>query len=99
MEQYYRMNNLTYLRVYKLHFFDKNLPSKIGARLVHGHRIKKTEITYILREKAVIPQTTEPMMPVLYVVKSPVETVSSRHHRLSINSQKSEDRDITDKLP
>jgi hypothetical protein len=37
-------------------------------------------------------------MPVLYVVKPPVETVSSRHHRLSIDSQKSEDRDITDKL-
>jgi hypothetical protein len=38
-------------------------------------------------------------MPVLYVVKPPVETVSSRHHRLSIDSQKSEDCDITDKLP
>jgi hypothetical protein len=31
------------------------------------------------------------MTPVLYVVKPPVETVSSRHHRLSIDSQKSED--------
>jgi hypothetical protein len=39
------------------------------------------------------------MTPVLYVVKPPVETVSSRHHRLSIDSQKSEDSDITDKLP
>jgi hypothetical protein len=39
------------------------------------------------------------MTPVLYVVKPPVETVSSRNHRLSIDSQKSEDRDITDKLP
>jgi hypothetical protein len=38
------------------------------------------------------------MTPVLYVVKPPVETVSSRHHRLSIDSQKSEYRDITDKL-
>jgi hypothetical protein len=38
------------------------------------------------------------MMQVLYVVKPPVETVSSRHHRLSIDYQKSEDRDITDKL-
>jgi hypothetical protein len=38
------------------------------------------------------------MTPVLHVVKSPVETVGSRHHRLSINSQKMEDRDITDKL-
>jgi hypothetical protein len=42
---------------------------------------------------------TEPTMPVLYVVKPPVETVSSQYHRLSINSQKLEDRDITDKLP
>jgi hypothetical protein len=39
------------------------------------------------------------MTPVLYVVKTPVEIVSSRHHRLSIDSQKAEDRDITDKLP
>jgi hypothetical protein len=52
----------------------------------------------MLREKAVIKKTTEPMTPVLYVVKPPGETVSSRHHRLSIISQKSEDRDITDKL-
>jgi hypothetical protein len=49
--------------------------------------------SYILREKAVILQTMEPMTPVLYVVKPPVETVSSRHHRLSIDSQKSEDCD------
>jgi hypothetical protein len=39
------------------------------------------------------------MTPVLYVVKPPVETVSSRYHRLSIDSQNSEDRDITDKFP
>jgi hypothetical protein len=39
------------------------------------------------------------MMPVLYVVKPPVETVSSRHHRLSIDPQKKEDSDTTDKLP
>jgi hypothetical protein len=38
------------------------------------------------------------MTPVLYVVKSPAETVISRHHRLSIDFQKSEDRDMTDKL-
>jgi hypothetical protein len=38
-------------------------------------------------------------MLVLYVVKPPVETVNSRHYRLSIDSQKSQDRDITDKLP
>jgi hypothetical protein len=25
-----------YLRVYKPHFFDKNLPSKIGVLLMHG---------------------------------------------------------------
>jgi hypothetical protein len=31
--------DVPYLRVYKLHFSDKNLPSKIGVRLVHG--IKK----------------------------------------------------------
>jgi hypothetical protein len=42
---------------------------------------------------------TEPMTPVLYVVKPPAETVSSRRHWLSINSRKSEDRDITNKLP
>jgi hypothetical protein len=41
---------------------------------------------------------TEPMMLLLYVVKPSVETVSSQHHRLSIDSQKSEDHDITDKL-
>jgi hypothetical protein len=75
---------LPYLHVYKPHFFDKNLPSKIGV---------------ILQENVVIIQTTEPMMPVLYVVKPPVKTVSSWHHRLSIDFQKSEDRDITDKLP
>jgi hypothetical protein len=49
--------------------------------------------------KSRYPKTTEPMTPVLYVVKPPVETVSSRHHLLSIDSQKSEDRNITDKLP
>jgi hypothetical protein len=27
---------LSYLRVYKPHFFDKNLTSKIGVRLMHG---------------------------------------------------------------
>jgi hypothetical protein len=27
---------LLYLHVYKPHFFDKNLPSKIGVQLVHG---------------------------------------------------------------
>jgi uncharacterized membrane protein len=27
---------IPYLCVYKPHFFDKNLPSKIGVRLVHG---------------------------------------------------------------
>jgi hypothetical protein len=57
------------------------------------------KITKILPEKAVMIQTIEPMTPVLYVVKPPVETISSRHHQLSIDSQKSEDRDITDKLP
>jgi hypothetical protein len=39
------------------------------------------------------------MTPVLCVVKPPVETVSSRHHRLSNDTQKSENREITDKLP
>jgi hypothetical protein len=29
-------NILPYLRMYKPHFFDKNLPSKIGVRLIHG---------------------------------------------------------------
>jgi hypothetical protein len=38
-----------YLRVYKPHSFDKNLPSKIGVWLIHG--IKKPQL---LREKAVI---------------------------------------------
>jgi hypothetical protein len=37
------------------------------------------------------------MTLVLYVVKPPVETVSSWHHRLSIDSQKLEDHDITGK--
>jgi hypothetical protein len=82
-------NILPYLRVYKPHFFDKNLPSKIGVRLIHG--IKKNidlprKISY------------QPMTPVLHVVKPPVETASSRHHRLSIDSQKSEDQDISDRL-
>jgi hypothetical protein len=48
-----------YLRVYKPHFFDKNLPSRIGVRLING-----------------VLLTTEPAMPVLYVVKLPVETAS-----------------------
>jgi hypothetical protein len=64
------------------------------VRLVHG-----IEKTVILREKAVIKKTTEPVAPVLNVLKPPVETISSRHHRLSIDSQKLDDRDITDKLP
>jgi hypothetical protein len=66
----------------------------MGVRLKHG--IEKR--TKILPEKAVIILTIEPMTPVLYVVKPPVETIS-RHHRLSIDSQKSENSDITDKLP
>jgi hypothetical protein len=45
----------------KPHFFDKNLPSKIGVRLF-------TEYYVLL--------TTEPTMSVLYVVKLPVETAS-----------------------
>jgi hypothetical protein len=28
--------NIPYLRVYKQHFFHKNLPSKTGVRLIHG---------------------------------------------------------------
>jgi hypothetical protein len=52
---------IPYLRVYKPHFFDNNLPSKIGVRFMHG-------IFFLL--------TTEPATPVLYVVKLPVETVS-----------------------
>jgi hypothetical protein len=104
---------IPYLRVYKPHFFDKNLPSKIGVRLMHG-------ILFLL--------TTEPATPVLYVVKLPAdqqrplvsETVTLQaiaHARMrqrisgvsayfdymrvadTIDSQKSEDRDITDKLP
>jgi hypothetical protein len=84
------------------HFFDKNLPSKIGVRLIHG---------------ILFPLTTEPATPVLYVVKLPVETVSVwdlscklLHTREcanilpvyrydTVDSQKSEDRDITDELP
>jgi hypothetical protein len=89
------VDKLLYLRMYMTHFSDRNLPSKIWVRLIYG--IKKR--TYILRKKSVIQKTTEPMTPVLYVVKPPVETVSSRHRRLSIDSRKSEDRDITDKLP
>jgi hypothetical protein len=49
---------LPYLRVYKPHFFEKNLPFKILVRLIHG-------ILFLL--------TTEPATPVLYVVKLPVE--------------------------
>jgi hypothetical protein len=30
------MNKVPYLRMYKPHFFDKNLHSKIGVRLIHG---------------------------------------------------------------
>jgi hypothetical protein len=44
------ITRVPYLRVYKPHFFDKNLPSKIGVRLIYGIN-KGTEI---LREKAVI---------------------------------------------
>jgi hypothetical protein len=49
------------LHVKKPHFFDKNLSSKIGVRLIHG-------ILFLL--------TTEPATPVLYDVKLPVETAS-----------------------
>jgi hypothetical protein len=42
-------------------FFDKNLPSKIGVRLMHGISC---------------PFATEPATPVLYVVKLPVESAS-----------------------
>jgi hypothetical protein len=56
-----KVSQIPYLRVYKPLFFYKNLPSKIGVRLIHG-------ILFLL--------TTEPAMPVLYVVKLPVETVS-----------------------
>jgi hypothetical protein len=50
-----------YLREYKPHFFDKNLLSKIGVRLIHG---------------ILCPLTTEPATPVLYVMKLLVETAS-----------------------
>jgi hypothetical protein len=80
-------SKVTYLCVYKPHFFDKNLPSKIRVRLLHGKNRTFEKKPYI--------QTTEPMTPVLYVVKPPVETASSRQ----IDSQKSEDREITNKLP
>jgi hypothetical protein len=30
------IHDVTYLRVYKPHVFDKNLPSKIGLRQMHG---------------------------------------------------------------
>jgi hypothetical protein len=54
--------NVPHLHVYKPHlFFDKNLPSKIVVRLIQGY--------YVLL-------TTEPAMPVLHVVKLPVETAS-----------------------
>jgi hypothetical protein len=45
----------------KQQFLDKNLPSKIGVRLIHG-------TLFLL--------TTEPATPVLYVVKLSVETAS-----------------------
>jgi hypothetical protein len=64
---------LLYLHVYKPHIFDKNLPYKIGVQLIHG-------ILFFLKlqppKKAVILSTTEPVTPVLYVVKPPVETIS-----------------------
>jgi hypothetical protein len=33
---YLKVFNIPYLHLYKLHFFDKNLPSKIGVQLIHG---------------------------------------------------------------
>jgi hypothetical protein len=102
------ISHIPYLRVYKPHFFDKNLPSKIGVRLIHG-------MLFLL--------TTEPATPVLYVVELPVETASfwdlqaiahaRMHQRIidvsahfdyirvadTVDSQKSEARGITDKLP
>jgi hypothetical protein len=52
---------MPYLCVYKLLFFDKNLPSKIRVRLIHG--------TWC-------PFYDWAATPVLYVVKLPVETTS-----------------------
>jgi hypothetical protein len=60
-------------------FLTRIYTTKLGCGLY-------TELkTQILPEKAIITQTTEPMMPVLYVVKLPLGTVSSRHHQLSID--------------
>jgi uncharacterized membrane protein YesL len=64
--------------MYKQHFLDKNLPSKIGAQLMHIiffniyiYIYKKNQF---LQKKAVILLTTEPATTVLYAVKLPVET-------------------------
>jgi hypothetical protein len=51
-------NHYTVFSREKPHFFDKSLPSKIGAQLIH------------------VLLTTEPAMPVLFVVKLPVESAS-----------------------
>jgi hypothetical protein len=52
--------------------FDKNLPSKIGERRIHGFFMEKLDPP----KKSVILLTTKPATPVLYVVKLPVETAS-----------------------
>jgi hypothetical protein len=42
-------NRIYYICVYKLHFFDKNLPSKIEVRLIHG-------ILCIFLKKELVPK-------------------------------------------
>jgi hypothetical protein len=54
--------NIPYLRVYKPHFFDKNLPSKNWGA------------AYTRNIKSFF--TSEPATPELYVLKHPVETAS-----------------------
>jgi hypothetical protein len=101
---------IPYLRVYKLHFIDKNLPSKIGVRLKHG----------ILSFWRLIPRRRYCMLPKSQKKPLVFETVilqAIAHARMrqritgvsayfdymrladTIDSQKSEVRDITDKLP
>jgi hypothetical protein len=50
-------------------------------------------------KKPLLYRRLSPWRRYCYAVKPPVETLSSRYHRLSIDSQKSEYRYITDKLP
>jgi hypothetical protein len=68
---------LPYLRVYKPHFFDKNLPSKIGVQLIYGilfifYFFKKARSS----EKSRYPKDNRACDTDIAYCELPVETIS-----------------------